>query len=109
MSQAEERMMCFHRAKQQLRLCSSLLPAACAAMLEKQQMVMQTDANHRRMCHPGCNGKDCGWVVELRKLSKGPDERLAEGLKRLVKSGTWNQWQWDAKHPVFHDFQSFRY
>jgi len=89
---------------QQQVLCSCML-IACAEMLEEQQRIMRAEA--RLGCGPGCSGKDCGWVVEKHKLSKCPDERLADGLKRLAANNTWNQWQWDPKSPAFHSVHSF--
>ncbi|KAL0047720.1 hypothetical protein WJX82_010297 [Trebouxia sp. C0006] len=74
-------------------------------MLEEQQRIMRAES--RLGCGPGCCGKDCGWVIEKHKLSKCPDERLADGLKRLAANNTWNQWQWDPKSPAFHSVHSF--
>ena len=91
---------------QQQLLCLCML-VACAEMLEEQQRVMQANSRLRTSCGPGCCGKDCGWVVEKHKLSKCPDERLADGLKRLPENNTWNQWQWDSKSPAFHSVHSF--
>ena len=84
--------------------------AACvhAAMQpEQQQMELQADAKH--MCKPGCCGKNCGWVVANRRVSVGPKEGLAQGLKRLADTGTWKQWQWNSNSPVFQTAESFRW
>ncbi|KAA6426501.1 MAG: U box, partial [Trebouxia sp. A1-2] len=90
--------------KAQALIATKKIERDAEEVLEEQQKIMRAD---RASCAPGCCGKDCGWVVEKRKLSKCPDERLADGLKRLVANNTWNQWQWDPKSPAFHSMQSF--
>ncbi|KAL0037645.1 hypothetical protein WJX77_006007 [Trebouxia sp. C0004] len=76
-------------------------------MLKQQQRIVRADSRLRTTCGPGCCGKDCGWVGEKHKLSKCPDEWLADGLKRLAAQNTWNQWQWDPSSPAFHSVHSF--
>ena len=78
-------------------------------MMQQQQMMLQADAKHQRMCKPGCCGKDCGWFVDKRKVSVGPKEGLAQGLKRLADTGTWKLWQWNSRSPGFHTAESFRW
>ena len=79
-----------------------------AAMFKAQQMAVKADMTHGLLCRKGCCSKDCGWVVERRRLSTGPDEKLAEGLKRLSNTNTWTQWQWGPKQPIFHSAHTCR-